>query len=42
MCVEALSVSAHGREAVKLDEQVLIAADGFDQLSSYPLEESWL
>ena len=42
MCVEALAAPAHGREAVKLEEQVLITEDGFEQLSSYPLEESWL
>ena len=42
MCVEALAAPAQGREAVKLEEQVLITTDGFEQLSSYPLEESWL
>ncbi len=42
MCVETLATPAHGREAVKLEEQVLVTADGFEQLSSYPLEESWL
>ena len=42
MCVEALAAPAGGREAVKLEEQVLITADGYEQLSSYPLEESWL
>ena len=42
MCVEALAAPAHGREAVKLEERVLITEDGFEQLSSYPLEESWL
>ena len=42
MCVEALAAPAGGREAVKLEEQVLITADGFEQLSSYPMEESWL
>ena len=42
MCVEALAAPAGGRESVKLEEQVLITADGCEQLSSYPLEESWL
>ena len=42
MCVEALAAPAGGREAVKLEEQVLITAGGFEQLSSYPMEESWL
>ena len=42
MCVEALAAPVHEREAVKLEEQVLITEDGFEQLSSYRLEESWL
>ena len=42
MCVEALAAPAGGREAVKLEEQVLIAEGGCEQLSSHPLEESWL
>ena len=42
MCVEALAAPAGGREAVKLEEQVLITADGYEQLSSYPLEEGGL
>ena len=42
MCVEGLAAPAGGREAVKLEEQVLITADGHEQLSSYPLEEDWL
>ena len=42
MCVEALAAPIGGREAVKLEEQVLITEGGCEQLSSYPLEESWL
>ena len=42
ICVEGLAAPAGGREAVKLEEQVLITADGHEQLSSYPLEEDWL
>ena len=42
LCVEALAAPAGGREAVKLEEQVLITADGYEQLSSYPMEEDWL
>jgi len=42
ICVEALIGSHGGREAVKLEEQVLITEDGFKQLTSYPMEESWL
>ena len=42
ICVEGLAAPAGGREAVKLEEQVLITANGHEQLSSYPLEEDWL
>ena len=42
MCVEALASPGGGRESVKLEEQVLITEDGCEQLSSYPLEDSWL
>jgi len=42
MCVEALIGAHGGREAVKLEEQVLITEDGYEQLTSYPLEEDWL
>ena len=42
LCVEALAAPAGGREAVKLEEQVVITADGYEQLSSYPMEEDWL
>ena len=40
--MEALTSPVGGRESIKLEEQVLITADGHEQLSSYPLEESWL
>ena len=42
ICVEGLAAPAGGREAAKLEEQVLITADGHEQLSSYPMEEDWL
>ena len=42
MCVEALIATEGGKEAVKLEEQVLITADSYRQLTSYPMEESWL
>ena len=42
ICVEGLATPAGGRESVKLEEQVLITATGHEQLSTYPLEESWL
>ncbi len=42
LCVESFIGVAGGREGVKLEEQVLVTADGIEQLSSYPLEEDWL
>ena len=42
LCVEALIGVEGGRECVKLEEQVLITADGPEQLTTYPLEEDWL
>ncbi len=42
LCVESVIAVAGGREGVKLEEQVLVTADGIEQLSSYPLEEDWL
>ena len=42
VCVEALVGVENGRECVKLEEQVLITSDGFEQLTTYPLEDSWL
>lgn len=42
MCVEALIGSKGGKECVKLEEQVLVTADGFEQLTTYPLEDEWV
>ena len=42
MCVEALVGVEGGKECVKLEEQVLITADGYEQLTTYPLEDQWL
>ena len=42
LCVESFIGVAGGKEGVKLEEQVLITEDGIEQLSSYPMEESWL
>ena len=38
LCVESYMGSKHGGEGVKLEEQVLITEDGYEQLTSYPLE----
>ena len=42
MCVEALIGVEGGKECVNLEEQVLITADGYEQLTTYPLEDQWL
>lgn len=43
LCVEALVALEDGKgESVKLEEQIVITENGYEQLSSYPLEESWL
>ncbi len=42
ICVESFIGAEGGREGVKLEEQVLITADGSKVLSSHPLEEDWL
>lgn len=42
ICVESFIGSEGGREGVKLEEQVLITAEGCEVLSAYPFEEDWL
>ena len=42
ICVEALIGVEGGRECVKLEEQVLITADGYEQLTTYPLQDNWV
>ena len=42
VCVEALIGAEGGKECVKLEEQVLITADGHEQLTTYPLEDHWV
>jgi Xaa-Pro aminopeptidase len=42
LCVESYIGAAGGREGVKLEEQVLVTANGIEQLSRYPLELDWL
>jgi len=42
LCVESFIAAPDSREGVKLEEQVLITADGCEKLSSYPLEDDWL
>lgn len=42
MCVEAYIGADGGREGIKLEQQVLITADGTEPLSTYPLEPDFL
>lgn len=42
LCVESFIGTEGGKEGVKLEEQVLITADGCERLSTYPFEEEWL
>ncbi len=42
LCVESYIGSEGGREGVKLEEQVLITANGAKTMSSYPLQTDWL
>ncbi|MDH3469263.1 MAG: M24 family metallopeptidase, partial [Gammaproteobacteria bacterium] len=42
LCVESFIGAQGGSVGVKLEEQVLITADGNRRLSSYPFEEDWL
>lgn len=42
ICVEALIGVEGGRECIKLEDQVLVTEDGFEQLTSYPFEDDWL
>lgn len=42
LCVEALIGVEGGRECIKLEEQVLVTETGYEQLTSYPLEDDWL
>ena len=39
LCVESFLGSIHGGEGVKIEEQVLITDTGYEQLTSYPLED---
>jgi Xaa-Pro dipeptidase len=41
MCVEVLAARDGEGEAVKLEEQVLVTETGFEQLTSYPIDEGW-
>lgn len=42
ICVESYMGAVGERDGIKLEEQVLITGDGFEQLSTYPLEQIFL
>ena len=42
LCVESYIGSETGGEGVKLEEQVIVTADGCKLMSSYPMELDWL
>ena len=42
VCVESLVGRVGGRECMKLEEQVLVTADGPKRLSTFPYEDHWL
>ena len=42
LCVEAYVGADGGEEGVKLEDQVVITADGFENLTKYPFEEKFL
>ena len=42
ICVESYVGATGEREGVKLEQQVLVTEDGYDMLSTYPLEEALL
>ena len=42
VCVESFIGSEHGGEGVKLEEQVVVTADGYQQMSTFPYESMLL
>ena len=42
ICVESYMGAVGGRDGVKLEQRVLVTADGYEMLSSDPLEPSLL
>ncbi len=42
LCVEVYCGKEHGHEGVKLEDQVLITEDGYENLTAYPFETSLL
>ncbi len=42
LCVEAYVGAVGGKEGVKLEDQVIITEDGFENLTNYPFEKELL
>jgi len=42
LCVEAYVGAVGGGEGVKLEDQIIITEDGFENLTHYPFEETLL
>lgn len=42
VCVESLIGTKGGKECIKLEEQILITENGYEMLSTYPMEDSFL
>ncbi|AVZ17451.1 aminopeptidase P family protein [Pseudomonas aeruginosa] len=42
LCVEAYVGAVGGRDGIKLENQILVTDDGFENLTSYPFEDSFL
>ena len=42
LCVESLIGTEGGREAVKLEQQLLVTQTGYERLDTYPMDETWV
>ena len=42
VCIESFVGAVGERDGVKLEQQVLVTKDGYELLSTYPLEEALL
>ena len=42
LCVEALISRENGEFSIKLEDQLLVTENGFENLTSYPFDEKFL
>ena len=42
MCVEVYAGEVGGKNGVKLEDQVLITEDGYENMTKYPFEDAFL